>query len=84
MPEGPFGPFGPLDLLALGPPWARPALLGIGNARSEKIRSVFIRSDLTRVGGNRGAYGMTFGGHFGIDFLTCSEIAKTLNSLHRA
>ena len=54
-PEGPFGPFGPLDLLALGPPWARPALLGIGRARSEKTRNVFIRSNLIRVGGCRGA-----------------------------
>ena len=62
-PKGPEGPFGPLDPLALaplhgppGPPLGPSGLLGIAKARSEKTRSVFIRRDLTRVGGLRGAY----------------------------
>ena len=62
-PKGPEGPFGPLDPLALGPlhvppgpPLGPPGLLGIAKARPEKTRSLFIRRDLTRVGGLRGAY----------------------------
>ena len=54
-PEGPKGPLVPLAPWPLAPPWARPTLLGIGRARSEKIRNVFIRSNLIRVGGCRGA-----------------------------
>ena len=70
LPGGPKGPPGPRAREArvppperrrrrrpLGPwvPWARPGVLGIANARSEKIRSVRIRSNLTRVGGYREA-----------------------------